>query len=413
MKRAICFEVGPRPLQGQIGTYHIHNVCGGKYLFYRLFWDEPHESFLIHKTQIPNTKFTLRENNLGVARFPLFISSVRIPGDNEGMAFIKAGDAGYVVGLGPFEEFDTAPAKATAFYINDFALSLRQPWKVPAEVLEVSSLEDIGLCKEDIGIQWDELDADCFAGVFAEINEMINKGVIEKSVPVATERGKIVSGHGDGLAARMRPLGEPFYSYGWSQGQRGFCGATPELLFKLDGRSLKTMALAGTAKADERVVFAVDGKEIKEHEFVAQTMVAKLSDIGNVERGERTIMDLGQIVHYHTPIDVQLFADRGMDELIRRLHPTPALGPLPRTRETLELLANWRERLNCPPCFGAPFGFLRDGVFTSVVAIRGIHWEGDQLAVPSGCGVIEASRLVNEWRELRLKREAVRAVFGI
>jgi hypothetical protein len=27
--------------------------------------------------------------------------------------------------------------------------------------------------------------------------------------------------------------------------------------------------------------------------------------------------------------------------------------------------------------------------------------------------VIEASRLVNEWRELRLKREAVKARFGV
>jgi len=27
--------------------------------------------------------------------------------------------------------------------------------------------------------------------------------------------------------------------------------------------------------------------------------------------------------------------------------------------------------------------------------------------------VIEASRLVNEWRELRLKREAVKARFGL
>lgn len=413
MKRAICFEVGSRPFQGQIRTYQIHNVCGGKYLFYGLLRDAPHGSLLIHKLQIPNTKFAPGENNLGLAVFPLFISSVRGAEHKEGMAFIKAGDAGYVVGLGPFEEFDTAPANETAFYVNDFALSAQQPWKVPAELFEVASLEDMGLQKDDVEIKWGELEADCFAAVFAEINEMINKGVIEKSVPVATERGKMLSGHGDALAARMQHLGAPFYSYGWSQGECGFCGATPELLFKLDGRSLQTMALAGTAKADERVVFAVDGKEIKEHEFVAQTMVAKLSDIGNVERGDRTIMDLGQIVHYHTPIDVQLFADRGIDELIRRLHPTPALGPLPRTRETLDLLTNWRERLNCPPCFGSPFGFLRDGVFTSVVAIRGIHWEGDQLAVPSGCGVIEASRLVNEWRELRLKREAVRAVFAI
>jgi menaquinone-specific isochorismate synthase len=309
------------------------------------------------------------------------------------MAFMKAGDGNYIVGLGPFEECKVAPENSTAFYVNDFALSCEQPWKVPAEIIEVSSLADIGYCKYELEVVWDQLEADSFAGVFAEINDMIVKGVIEKSVPVATERGQLIKG--------------------WSRDGSGFCGATPELLFEQDGRSLKTMALAGTAKTDERAVFAVDGKEIREHEFVAQTMVAKLSDIGTVERSDRSILDLGQLVHFHTPINVELFAERGVDELIKRLHPTPALGPLPRTQETLDLLSRWRNRLDCPPCFGAPFGLLKDGVFTSLVAIRGIHWQGSDVAVPSGCGVIEASRLVNEWRELRLKREAVRAVMGL
>jgi menaquinone-specific isochorismate synthase len=31
------------------------------------------------------------------------------------------------------------------------------------------------------------------------------------------------------------------------------------------------------------------------------------------------------------------------------------------------------------------------------------------MMLPAGCGVIEASRMVNEWRELRLKREAVKS----
>ena len=77
------------------------------------------------------------------------------------------------------------------------------------------------------------------------------------------------------------------------------------------------------------------------------------------------------------------------------------------------MLAEWRERLGCPPCFGAPFGLLEDGVFTSVVAIRGIHWSREKVSIPSGCGVIEASRLVNEWRELRLKRDAVKDTLGV
>lgn len=334
-------------------------------------------------------------------------------GKSKGVAFMKAGDDDYVVGLGPFEERAEAPQEGIAFYYNDFRLSVERPWKIPAEVFEVGNLAGLGFSQSELKVDWDELEADEFAEVFTEINEMITKGVIEKSVPVATEKGRILGVGGEQLIGRLETLGSPFYSYGWSREGLGFCGGTPELLFELDGRHLKTMALAGTAKSDEREVFAVDGKEIREHEFVAQTLVAKLSDIGTVSRAERSIMDLGQLVHFYTPIEVELFADRGMDELIRRLHPTPALGPLPRTEETLQLLLQWRNRLHCPPCFGAPFGLLKDGVFRSVVAIRGVHWQGSEIAVPSGCGVIEASRLVNEWRELRLKREAVKAVMRI
>ncbi len=354
------------------------------------------------------------QNNLGVGGMGLLIGGVQESSFSkrmaDGVAMMKAGDGAYVVGFGPFEQRATVPDGGTAFYCNDFTLSDPLPWKIPAEVVEVDCLADLGCAPVPVDVDWQEIEADGFAGVFAEINEMIIRGVIEKSVPVATERGRIVGGAGEYLLGNIKPLGAPFYSYGWHLAGKGFCGGTPELLFELEGRRLKTMALAGTAKADEREVFAVDGKEIREHEFVAQTLVAKLSDIGRVSRAERSIMDLGDLVHFHTPIDVDLFASRGIDELIRRLHPTPALGPLPRTEETLSMLVGWRQRLGCPPCFGAPFGLLKDGAFRSVVAIRGVHWDGSEIAIPSGCGVIEASRLVNEWRELRLKREAVKAV---
>ncbi len=71
-------------------------------------------------------------------------------------------------------------------------------------------------------------------------------------------------------------------------------------------------------------------------------------------------------------------------------------------------MLEWRRRLHCPPQFGAPFGVIHAGRFDCVVAIRGIWWQGDRLALPAGCGIIEPSRLVSEWRELRLKRESVK-----
>jgi menaquinone-specific isochorismate synthase len=236
----------------------------------------------------------------------------------------------------------------------------------------------------------------------------IHSGIFEKTVPVVTESGLADRAAGPSIIAAVTRQTAPLLSYGWTDGDSGFAGATPELLFSLDGLHLETMALAGTARSDDREVFAVDDKEIREHEYVAQTLVSKLLDLGKLVRCPREILDLGLIVHFLTTIRVELNAPLTPEELIRKLHPTPALGPLPRTAETMEKLLEWRSRLGCPAGFGAPFGLWENGRFVSVVAIRGIWWDGPRVTIPAGCGIIEASRLVNEWRELRLKREAVK-----
>ena len=213
------------------------------------------------------------------------------------------------------------------------------------------------------------------------------------------------------LAESIADAKEALRPYGWIGEDEGFLGATPEVLFRyFDGR-IYTMALAGTARSDERMLFAVDDKEIREHEFVAQTLIAKLSDLGMVIRSERDILDLGRLIHFQTLIKVELYQYQETKVLIERLHPTPALGPLPRTTETMNQLRDWRERLECPVEFGAPFGLLRDGEFEALVAIRMVAWKGSEFSLPSGCGVIQESRLVNEWRELALKRNSVSSLF--
>ena len=267
-----------------------------------------------------------------------------------------------------------------------------------------------GSSKSDI--RWDVPDAMPFSFVFQEIMECIRQGQIEKTVPVVTEYGKASGAVADMISAAMSSQATPLHSYGWVSDEEGFAGATPELLFKLEGLKLETMALAGTARQDDEAVFGVDEKEIREHEYVAQTLVAKLLDLGSLERREREVLRLGSIVHFLTGIRVDLENEQDPKRLLRRLHPTPALGPLPRTDQTMALLNGWRERMKCPKEFGAPFGVWDCGKFEAVVAIRGIWWNGKNVMLPAGCGIIEASRLVNEWRELRLKRDAVKRFLG-
>ena len=312
-----------------------------------------------------------------------------------------------LVGYGPFTAQSEAPSAGVAFYKNNFSLSQEKPWLIPERVEVLESVKE----SRPVEISWEEADAEPFAEVFREVSSAISQGVIEKSVPVVT-----VSGQGelapDALLGRLLNLPANLRPYGWIGEDEGFLGATPEVLFRyFDGR-IYTMALAGTARSDEGALFAIDDKEIREHEFVAQTLIAKLSDLGMVTRQERGILDLGKLLHFQTLIKVELYRYELIQTLIDRLHPTPALGPLPRTPETMALLNDWRKRLDCPPEFGAPFGLYRDGDFEALVAIRMTAWKGDQFQLPSGCGVIQESRLMSEWRELALKRAAVKELFS-
>lgn len=329
------------------------------------------------------------------------------------MAFLRDATGGHMVGHGPFEEREEPPRSGVAFYRNDFGLTDPKPWKVPARFERVDqpvvSTPGDGPCV----VRWHRMDTEGFAEVFAEVTDAMGRGEIEKTVPVVTERGTIEAGTPRALVGCLHGLPDPLRGYGWLGPGDSFIGATPEKLFLLDGRRLKTVALAGTARSDDQELFKADQKEIREHEYVAGNLAAKLSDIGTVERQARRVMNLGPLVHFQTPIRVELDRPQEAGELVRRLHPTPALGPLPRTDETMAQLLEWRNRLGCPPWFGAPFGVCCDGVLTVVVAIRMLVWRGDDVWLPSGCGVIAESRLVNEWRELRLKRDAVRTIFGL
>jgi len=330
------------------------------------------------------------------------------------LAFLDLPGGRTVIGLGPFTTAAKPPESGVAFYRNDFALKSDEPWWIPArwEILARGELAK-RLPGGGLGCEWSVPEASGFAAVFQEISTAIRGGAFEKTVPVVVEHGLLSAAPGLGLVAAAASCREPHSAYGFIDGDEGFCGASPECLLSVSGRTLHTMALAGTARIEEKEVLAADEKEIREHEYVAQTLVAKLGDLGTVRRGPRGLMELGSIVHFHTPIEVELFNGPTMDSLVKRLHPTPALGPLPRTPDTMEQLVSWRRRLGTPEDFGAPFGAWVDGEFHVLVMIRGVWWQGRGIALPAGCGVIEASRLVNEWRELRLKRDAVKARFRI
>ena len=327
-------------------------------------------------------------------------------------ALFRLPDGRAWLGEGPFTALATAPAAGGAFYINDFDLKDAKPWKMPARLHETTSesLADTihvnGAQKPQI--QWAKPATEWFKMAFRRIRREVLAKRLEKMVPVLTESGTLISGDPRRLLEAVMHAPSNMWGYAHVKERGGFLGATPELLFKVRGRQLETMALAGTAKPGNQDAFLTDVKEIDEHEIVVRYLTEQLQALGVVTRDARTLCQTSGLVHFQSKLHVHLHAAADPGQLVPLLHPTPAVGCLPRDEEALAKLQEYRQQLKVPGFFGAPFGFSEaDGTTHLVVAIRGICWEGDQISLPSGCGIVGGSAFDHEWRELRLKREAV------
>jgi len=332
-------------------------------------------------------------------------------------AFLRVPGLGFCVGRGPITEHAQPPPDgAPCFHANDFLLADPRPWKQPARFEISPDLSPLARTLDpsvpEIG--WDPPGWHQWESLFRSIGRDLESGRYLKIVPVVTEIGRLLGGSLDSLVPGLPGLPEVFWSYGYRVGDRGLVGATPERLFSLENGTLQTMALAGTAPIEREQPFVGNAKEIREHELVADHLEATLTGLGRVRRGPRETLRLGSIVHFKTDLEVELAAaPASVEDLVALLHPTPALGVLPRTPDTLARLADLRERAGTPRRFGAPFGVAVGGVFHGVVGIRHVCWRGETVMLPSGCGLIAESDIAREWRELALKREAVRRLFGL
>jgi len=256
-----------------------------------------------------------------------------------------------------------------------------------------------------------------FRETFDSLLTRINDGELTKAVPVVfeTAEGVVSSAILAGLLSNVLSHSpQNLCLYGcWSNGS-GVLGATPERLFtQPSANRVHTMALGGTSPAcisdDE---FLSDQKSRKEHQLVIDDIVAVLGCMGELTVGPTTVLRLALLSHLQTLIELKSGRPIGYEELVKMLHPTPALGVAPRSAGFGWLLGqnenNDRQR------FGAPFGVAhKQGESICVVAIRNIQWDQDRVVLGAGCGIIKESVYENEWHELALKRLSVKRLLHI
>ena len=334
-------------------------------------------------------------------------------------AFIQTAPDRLFVGWGPFEQAPMRRPGRPAFFIADFFLDDPHPWRHPASWEELSFAELASRFEAEGAprTKWTPPSIDEFAPLFESARAAMACGEFRKIVPVLFENGT-GSIHWRYLLDRLPSLPSHMWAYGYSYQSHGLIGATPELLFRSKGRGYATMALAGTRPIARAAELLSDAKELREHRMVIDDIVRRLAPFGNIEVGALGVLELPNIAHLATPIFFQesgLAADEKMSfaEMVRRLHPTAALGVWPRT-EAGERWLRDADRGVKRRTFGAPFGIEReDHSALALVAIRNLQWTRDSIRVGSGTGLLPESRLEREFEELRQKREQVKGLFGV
>lgn len=200
-----------------------------------------------------------------------------------------------------------------------------------------------------------------------------------------------------------------------------FIGSTPELLIRKRGCKVESMCLAGTIgtgatpeECEENAQALLhDDKNLREHAYV----VSHLTSIFNrncyqVEVSTSPgIMPLDFVQHLYTPIEAQVFEDTSLYELMRELHPTPALSGFPVGEA--QLVLREEERYN-RGFFGGPVGYVDgngDGEYS--VGIRSGVFDSKEGYIYAGCGIVDGSVPEEEYRETDLKFKTILSALGV
>tara|TARA_B110001454_G_scaffold106457_1_gene100232 strand:+ start:72923 stop:73993 length:1071 start_codon:yes stop_codon:yes gene_type:complete len=273
---------------------------------------------------------------------------------------------------------------------------------------------DLKAHREKIIIKWQNVDKVSFVQSFEKAQAAFKASEVKKVVPFTVQKGyleqTLTLNQKISLLQNLATTPEHLYAYGeWASGV-GFMGATPEVLFEKNHQSLFTMALAGTSGKDINPVdFLDDPKERKEHQFVVDDITELLRPLGEVHVQKTKVVEFPALNHLETRLSVDLKQPVTTDDLIRTMHPTPALGIYPRNAyfEKFRQYPLQSER----GFFGAPWGIETKDYALLLVAIRKWDWNERDVQIFAGCGVVPESVLEKEFAEILKKIDSVKRIF--
>jgi menaquinone-specific isochorismate synthase len=199
-----------------------------------------------------------------------------------------------------------------------------------------------------------------------------------------------------------------------------FIGASPERLVKKEGTKVFSTCLAGsiargsTWEEDQSLgqELLEDQKNLVEHQYVVEMIKEAMEETCKdvTLPNEPQLMKTKYIQHLYTPVIGQSREGTSLFDIVNRLHPTPALGGVPKElavtkiREIEELDRGF---------YAAPIGWQdSQGNGEFAVAIRSALLQGEEASLFAGCGVVADSEAESEYIETSIKFRPMLTALG-
>lgn len=249
----------------------------------------------------------------------------RKPGESIIRAFLQKDTTSYYYDFSATDGFIMAPFDATekAYFIPaDNAQLLEARISLPDKIKTTKDKNPLASNLDLAALNYKEL-----------VNKAISSILNSNLVKVVVSRREEVSYEQKNLLEIFKSIQEKYpsaFCYLWYHPKTGvWAGATPEVLLRFKEPTFVTMALAGTRKYHESSIKEWGQKELEEQSLVTKTIVEILeSYTSQLKINGPTTVKAGNVEHLKTIITGKLHKNN-LDELIKKLHPTPAVCGTP------------------------------------------------------------------------------------
>ncbi len=200
-------------------------------------------------------------------------------------------------------------------------------------------------------------------------------------------------------------------------GDRYVIGASPEMMVRVEGRTIETRPIAGTRRRgatedeDERLAaeLAGDPKELAEHTMLldlGRNDIGRVAEYGSVEIDKPySIEHYSHVMHIVSGVKGRLKPGLTAFDVLRSCLPAGTLSGAPKVR-AMQIIDEIEPDARGP--YGGAVGYFDCvGNHDSCIAIRTLVGVGNEIQVQSGAGIVADSDPKSEYQETLAKAKAM------